>query len=531
MAAKLQCEICGGKLIGKPGGIFECENCGTEYSTAWAKAKIQEITGTVKVEGTVEVTGKVQVDSRASKEALLRRGKLALEDADWNKASELFDQVLDLDPREADAYLGLVMAEYKCRDREEFQAKYTEPDSPIPENRYVSRVRQFADQDLILWFDKLDYSAMKAQERTQAKIQELRGKCQYKLAAGNYHTVGLKSDGTVNAAGWNNIGQCNVSGLTDIVAVAAGVCHTVGLRADGTVVTAPKGKYRPGVDWTNIIAIADGNNRIAGLKADGKVIIADSDFKEVHYLNWTNIAAIAGRDHFVGLRADGTVVAEGDNKSGECNTSDWTDIIAITAGCGYTVGLRSNKTVVAIGINDNGRCNVSEWTDIAAVAAGYSHTVGLKTDGTVVAVGDNNYGQCNVSGWSDILAVAAGAEHTVGLRADGTVIATTYLRNEYYDGQCDVDTWKLFENYKSIIDEQRAAAQRAEAMKEKAEAERKAAEEKTEAERKARIESLLKERDALNSELLNIKGMFAGSKKARVEAHLAEINSRLKRLE
>ena len=62
MAAKLQCEICGGKLIGKPGGIFECDSCGMEYDTAWVKEKIQEITGTVKVEGTVEVQGKVQVE-------------------------------------------------------------------------------------------------------------------------------------------------------------------------------------------------------------------------------------------------------------------------------------------------------------------------------------------------------------------------------------------------------------------------------------------------------------------------------------
>ena len=53
--AALQCEICGGKLIGKPGGLFECESCGMEYNTDWAKAKVQEIKGTVKVEGTVSV--------------------------------------------------------------------------------------------------------------------------------------------------------------------------------------------------------------------------------------------------------------------------------------------------------------------------------------------------------------------------------------------------------------------------------------------------------------------------------------------
>ena len=60
--AALQCEVCGGKLIGKPGGVFECDSCGMEYSTEWAKAKIQEIRGTVQVEGTVEVTGTVKVE-------------------------------------------------------------------------------------------------------------------------------------------------------------------------------------------------------------------------------------------------------------------------------------------------------------------------------------------------------------------------------------------------------------------------------------------------------------------------------------
>jgi len=53
---------------------------------------------------------------------------------------------------------------------------------------------------------------------------------------GNTHTVGLKTDGTVVAAGDNSRGQCNVSGWRDIVAVAAGFYHTVGLKADGTVV-------------------------------------------------------------------------------------------------------------------------------------------------------------------------------------------------------------------------------------------------------------------------------------------------------
>lgn len=56
MAAKLECEICGSKLVGKPGGVFECDSCGVEYSTEWARAKIQEISGTVKTRGAANVT-------------------------------------------------------------------------------------------------------------------------------------------------------------------------------------------------------------------------------------------------------------------------------------------------------------------------------------------------------------------------------------------------------------------------------------------------------------------------------------------
>ena len=55
------------------------------------------------------------------------------------------------------------------------------------------------------------------------------------VAAGGYHTVGLKDDGTVVAVGHNDSGQCDVGGWTDITQVAAGGYHTVGLKADGTV--------------------------------------------------------------------------------------------------------------------------------------------------------------------------------------------------------------------------------------------------------------------------------------------------------
>ena len=49
------------------------------------------------------------------------------------------------------------------------------------------------------------------------------------VAAGDYHTVGLKRDGTVVAVGYNSNGQCDVSKWRNITAIAAGAIHTVGI--------------------------------------------------------------------------------------------------------------------------------------------------------------------------------------------------------------------------------------------------------------------------------------------------------------
>ena len=76
--------------------------------------------------------------------------------------------------------------------------------------------------------------------------------------------------------------------------------------------------------------------------------------------------------------------------------------MAISVGSNHTVGLKADGTVVAVGYNKYGQCEVSDWTDIVAVSAGDNHTVGLKADGTVVAVGDNDYDKCDVSLWRDI---------------------------------------------------------------------------------------------------------------------------------
>ena len=176
-----------------------------------------------------------------------------------------------------------------------------------------------------------------------------------------------------------------------------------------------------------------------GLQTDGTMVaVGCNNHGQCDVSDWTDIVAISTGDcHTVGLKADGTVVAVGFNKYGQCNVSGWTDIVAISAGGDHTVGLKTDGTVVAVGKNDDGQGDVSDWTDIVAIRAGLSYTVGLKADGTVVAVGFNMYGQCDVSGWTDIVAISAGNNYTVGLKADGSVVAVGY--NDY--GECNVSGW------------------------------------------------------------------------------------------
>ncbi len=176
------------------------------------------------------------------------------------------------------------------------------------------------------------------------------------ISAGYDNLLGIKSDGTVVAAGSNYQNKCNVSGWTDIVEVSASWEHSIGLKADGTVVTAGNSKYCSGVsEWKNIVSVSAGNGHTVGLKAYGSVVAAGKVeyFKAISL--WKNIVAVsAGYYHTVGLRADGTVAATGHNSYGECNVSDWRNIIAISAGEECTLGLKSDGTLVFAGKNRNG---------------------------------------------------------------------------------------------------------------------------------------------------------------------------------
>ncbi|MDR1692275.1 MAG: zinc-ribbon domain-containing protein [Oscillospiraceae bacterium] len=198
------------------------------------------------------------------------------------------------------------------------------------------------------------------------------------ISAGIWHSVGLKSDGTVVATGHNENGECDVSGWSDIVAVSAGFNYTVGLKSNGTVLVAGKFDKRNRnamSKWRNIVAVASGDRYTIGVKSNGKVVIANAegawewnDIQWREVLKWSDvISAAVGYIPAVGLKSDGTVVISDNEPSLPLpDVSDWSDIVSVAAGQGNIVGLKADGTIAPLPDygNDEFRKTIREWHGI-----------------------------------------------------------------------------------------------------------------------------------------------------------------------
>ena len=285
---------------------------------------------------------------------------------------------------------------------------------------------------------------------TESELYELYSSTSVtQIASGQYHTLVLKSDGTVWAWGYNYSGQLGngttidsstpvqVIGLSNIIYISAGNSHSMALKSDGTVWTW-------GLNSSGQIGNGTTTNRTTPIQVTG--------------LN--NVKAIsAGGSHSIALKSDGTVWAWGLNGSGQLGdgttTSSTTpvqvqglnDIAAVSAGGSYSLILKNDGTVGAWGSNSNGQLGdgtttsrttpgqVTGLSGITAISAGEYHVMALKSDGTVWAWGLNVYGQlgiaiaippfalvpAQVQSLNGITAISAGSYHSMALKNDETV--------------------------------------------------------------------------------------------------------------
>ena len=557
--AALTCEICGGKLIGKPGGVFECDSCGMEYSTEWARNKIQEIKGTVKIEGTVEVTGKVQLDGgtvnvegAATKESLLKRAKMCVNDGDWTRAKELLEQVLNADPECGEAYLYRAMAQNSCKTIEMLKGKYISG-SWQSENDFDKAIQfgAISAEQAQEWKKAREEKRLALAKAREEKLHRLaRARERIKGAQGLINRdLGVKTDGTVYC---RYRSACD--DWEDIVAVSDN--DTIGIKADGTVVGVRVSLFKsepdkPYIieDWRDIVAVSYDYPRKLGLRRDGTIATINGH-PELKASDWHDIIAIHAKCPItIGVRADGSVVIDGDDyHPRQSDVSGWHDIVAVSGSNQYLLGLKADGTIVTVGDIPNKLRPVLEWSNIIAISASQQLAVGLKEDGSVVCCANddaqspwvteikkdgsvvrraNDYKIPSELDWRDVVAIIVHVDEAYGLKSDGTVVSSK--------ADSPMNSWKLFDNLDNLEDERRVArAKRAEEKRlaeELAREEKRLAEEKALQEKKERIQALHQEMDSLQAELAALRGLFNGRKRKELEARMEDMKWELRKLD
>ena len=178
--------------------------------------------------------------------------------------------------------------------------------------------------------------------------------CGQVISGGVYHSLALRSNGTVAAWGNNYDGQVSgASAVSNATAISGGLYHSLALRSNGTVAA-----------W--------------GYNAQGQVSGASAV---------SNATAISGGGyHNLALRSNGTVAAWGDNGYGQVSgAAALTDVVAIQSGTYHSIAVNSDGTIVTWGRSNEGQTNVPSG-------------IALPTTARWSASGDGDY--LNAHRWS-----------------------------------------------------------------------------------------------------------------------------------
>ncbi len=183
------------------------------------------------------------------------------------------------------------------------------------------------------------------------------------IAAGEYHSLALRNDGTIVAWGQNAHAQTSVPPtLTNVVAIAAASAHNIALLHNGMVATFGDGwggcdgcDTNVPLGLASVMAVAAGTAFNVALKSDGSVVAwGASNFLQTNVpTGLGNVVAIAaGNYHTLALKADCTVAAWAFGYWGETHVpAGLTNVVAIAANSVHSVAL----TVIGVPIFVDGK--------------------------------------------------------------------------------------------------------------------------------------------------------------------------------
>ncbi len=265
-----------------------------------------------------------------------------------------------------------------------------------------------------------------------------------KIAAGMYHVLLLRGDGSLWGYGYSGNGELGPSGIQrspvqiadGVSQISAGANHSLFVKSDGTL-------------W------AMGGNGY------GQLGNGTTTPSYVPVQVATNVASVsAGTSHSLYVKTDGTLWAMGYNGYGQLgrgnNTSASTPVQIATGVAGASAGemhslfVKTDGTLWAMGNNgygefgngitgSNSNVPVQAMSGVSQASAGTSYSLFLKTNGTVWAAGYNNYGQLGTgnlasastpvqvnTGTGAVVGLAAKQYHSLFLKADATLWGMGY---------------------------------------------------------------------------------------------------------
>jgi len=251
------------------------------------------------------------------------------------------------------------------------------------------------------------------------------------IAAGRNHSLALNSSGRALSWGDNTYSQLGCGNATPYYTSPTNVVNSTGYAFSGISAIAA-GEYH------SLLIKNDGTVWCWGLNSQGQIGDGTTIFSRpyprqvkgpngVDYL-MNAVAIAAGNSHSVALKSDGTVWAWGNNANGQLgdgtNVNRTTpvqvkgsngegylmDIVALAAGGFYSLAIKSDNTLWAWGANEGGQLgdatNIGRTTpvqvkgqegngylmDVVSVEGEY-HTLAVTADNKVWAWGNNTYGQ------------------------------------------------------------------------------------------------------------------------------------------
>ena len=431
---------------------------------------------------------------------MLERGKLALEDSEWNKANSFFESVLNSDPRNAAAYLGKALAQEKCSTLDAFVTKRK---GIYPQQMPIQKLQYPADSKHInemaqryevpgclsaqeiqdLYTEQQVYASGVPDRRKQYKEEESYWTNHKQLSRAMQFATGDLAEQLQQARNTifdfhdHRVKQAEQSEAASKAKAQRNYAEYLS-KIDKTVMQMYEAAIQQRqARYQELLQVAETSREPWELMEAAETFDSYGDYEDSHKMftlckkraeealvlrksqyPLAKNMIVAGHKYCAALKSDGTVVITSTDKEW-AGIHQWKGIVSLSGGTYHAVGLRYDGTVMAAGSTHlHGSTHVSGWRNIIAVAAGDYHTVGLKADGTVISTKyitgeydskslNDDFGQTEVGDWTGIIAIAAGKHHTVGLKSDGTVIVTEYTNKREYGIYADRKRKNTDENY------------------------------------------------------------------------------------